>query len=590
MGSGLSIRRQAERRLGLIWGMLVALGWIGSAQGQWATQTISLRPGWNAVCLEVQPEPVWLDGIFTNGAVESVWEWDRRFSHVEFTTDPYVLEAENPHWLVWLPVGDPRRFVARLFELEGARSYLVKVATNAAAFDVALKGKVILPVPDWFPHGLNLLGFPVHPAHPPTFAEYFSFTPEVDTTKGIDNELMRVDSTGRGMTIVQPMRDRMAPGTAYWVGCAKDPKRMGPLHVEPEGAGVVDFGTTATRQDLVIQNGYAASSLVVRVAQTASETPADGYPELAGPVPLSYTAQNASNVWEWYDFPAEGLEQAIGPGETWTLKLGVRRQAFAHYEPVGTNGYAYQSILEVTDAGESLRVRVPVVAEKPKVMLLGAELDEHNESEGLWVGNVTLDQVNAPAYSDTNLLATPAPLTMRLILHVDGLGQCRLLQQVLLAWDSTQTNAPHTNGTYALFLEDADVPADSEQVLRVSSVAFPLMEPVWLTGEFTNALTGTVEVSYDDPVNPYLHRYHPMHDNKDWDFEPYTNATETLEITRDVTLTFEEPSTNWADNPYWGVDRAWGTYQETLLGLRAQPVLVEGRFMLRRISTINELE
>ena len=570
--------------------LLVGLSWTGSAKGQWLTQTISLQPGWNAVFFEVQPEPRALDTVFSNSAVLSVWKWNRRFSHIEYTTDPYTLEPEDPHWLVWLPASDARRFIVRLFELEGAQAYLVKVATNAAPFNLGVKGRVILPVPEWYPHGLNLLGFPVHPAHPPTFTQFFSFTPEVATSLGVNNQLFAITNSGRGLTIVQPARERLQPGKAYWVGCAKDPKGMGPLHVEPAGAGAVDFGTTATRQDLTIQNLYASSSLVVRVVQTASETPADGYPELAGPVPLSYTARNASNVWEWYEFPAEGLEQTVGPGETWTLKLGVRRQDFAAYTPTGTNGCAYQSILEVADAGQSLRVRVPVVAEKPKVMLLGAELDEHNESEGLWVGSVTLDQVNAPAYSGTNLLATPAPLTMRLIMHVDGYGQCRLLQQVLLAWDSTQTNAPHTNGTYTLFLRDEDVPADSEQVLRVSSVAFPLMEPVWLTGEFTNTLTGAVTVGYDDPVNPYLHRYHPMHDNKDWDFEPYSNAVETLEVTRDITLTFAAPETNWVSNPYWGVDRAWGTYQETLLGLRAQPVLVEGTFMLRRISTINELE
>ncbi len=311
-----------------------------SGSAQWASQAILLQPGWNAVHLEVQPEPRALDGVFTNEAVESVWKWDRRFSHIEFTTDPSLLEPEDPHWRVWLPANDPRRFLARLFELQGQQSYLVKVATNAASLEVALKGKVILPVPDWYPHGMNLLGFPVHPKNPPTFAEYFSFTPEVDTTKGIANQLMRVDAAGRGVTIVQPMRDRMAAGMAYWVGCAKDPKRMGPLHVEPEGAGAVDFGTSATRQDLTIQNLHGSSSRVVRVVQTASETPAEGFAELAGPVPLSYTARNASNVWEWHDFPAEGLEQAVGPGEEWTLKLGVRRQDFAAYAPAGTNGAA----------------------------------------------------------------------------------------------------------------------------------------------------------------------------------------------------------------------------------------------------------
>ncbi len=244
----------------------------------------------------------------------------------------------------------------------------------------------------------------------------------------------------------------------------------------------------------------------------------------------------------------------------------------------------------MTDAGESLWVRVPVVAQKPEAMLMRAELDEHHENEGLWVGSATLDQVNAPAYSGTNLLATPAPLTMRLIVHVDAFGHARLLHQVLLAWDSTQTNAPHTNGTYALFLHDADVPANAEEVHRICSVAFPPMEPVLLAGEFTNALAGAVIVAADNPANPFLHRYHPMHDNRDWDFEPYTNAVETLAVARAIMLDFGEPPTNLVHHPYWGVDQATGTYRETLTGLRVQPVHVEGEFHLERISRINEIQ
>ncbi|MCF7838207.1 MAG: hypothetical protein K9N49_06215 [Candidatus Marinimicrobia bacterium] len=569
--------------------VFVFLAGAGMARAQWATQSLTLEPGWNAVYLDVQPEPRALDAIFTNRAIESVWKWDRRFSHIEFTVDPYTLEPEDPHWLVWLPPDDPRRFLARLFELQGAQAYLVRVATNAAPLNVALKGRVILPLPDWFPRGLTLVGLPVHPDNPPTFADFFKFTPEVDTTLGVQNQLFTINSQGRGVTIVQPHRDKIRAGRAYWIGCARDPRYMGPLHVAPSGGGAVDFGTTAVQQDLAMRNLYATRSLVVRVVQTASEAPAAGFTELAGPVPLSYLVRNASNQWEWLEFPAEGLEQTLGPGEDWTLKLGVRRQDFTPYTPTGTNGYAYQSILLIEDADQSLRVRAPVTAQKP-AMLLGAPLDDHHENAGLWVGAAVLNKINAPAYTGTNLLATVAPLTMRLIIHVNAYGQARLLQQVVLAWDNSLTDPPHTNGTYALFVNDADVPTDTEEVHRISSVAFPLMAPVWLTGEFTNELTGTVSVGFDDPTNPTLHRFHPMHDNQNWDFEPYSNAVETLAISREITLAFEAPGTNLVQHPHWGVDNVMGAYRETLTGLRAQPVAVEGSFRLERISRINEIE
>jgi len=49
------------------------------------------------------------------------------------------------------------------------------------------------------------------------------------------------------------------------------------------------------------------------------------------------------------------------------------------------------------------------------------------------------------------------------------------------------------------------------------------------------------------------------------------------------------PATNAPANPFWGVDAVSGTYRETLSGLRAQPLRVQGGFILERISRINTL-
>ncbi len=428
----------------------------------------------------------------------------------------------------------------------------------------------------------------MHPNNPPTFTDFFRFTPEVDTARGYANELYRLDTRGWGQRIAQPARDHVQPGVAYWIGCARAPAYFSALHVTPSG-GAVDFGTLLVRQDLTIKNAHPTNTLIAWVRQRASESPpATGeYPELAGPVPLSYLSKNASNQWEWSDFPATGLSRALAPGEEWPLRLGVRRQDFVPYTPHGTNGAAYQSILEVTDAGESLMNRVPVLAQK-HAALLGSPLDQHDDNEGLWVGQATVNRINAPAYTGTNLLSTPAPISFRLLLHVDAYGQTHLLQQVVLAWDPTLATPPHTNGTYALYADEHALPTDATDVSRISSAAFPLMPPVGLAGSFTNALAGTVTVRFDDPTNPFLHRYHPMHDNQDWDFQAYTNAVETRTIVRDIALIFSAV-TNASANPYYGAESVRGSYQETLSGLRAQVICLKGGFALQRISRINEL-
>ena len=128
-----------------------------------------------------------------------------------------------------------------------------------------------------------------------------------------------------------------------------------------------------------------------------------------------------------------GLARALAPNQEWPVHLGCGRRFFAPYTPQGTNGAAYQSILEVSDGAESLLIRVPVLAQRPMLVqaaAAGEDLAPHSENEGLWVGQVFINQVNAPAYTEANLLTTPAPATFRLLVHVDGYDRARLLQQV----------------------------------------------------------------------------------------------------------------------------------------------------------------
>ena len=58
--------------------IIALLAGTWSSFGQWTTQTISLQPGWNAVFLEIQPEPSESDAVFAGLPVESVWRWNRR--------------------------------------------------------------------------------------------------------------------------------------------------------------------------------------------------------------------------------------------------------------------------------------------------------------------------------------------------------------------------------------------------------------------------------------------------------------------------------------------------------------------------------
>jgi hypothetical protein len=551
---------------------------------QWLTQSVPLQPGWNAVHLEVKPEPGACDLLFANLPIESVWKWNRRFSAIQYTTDPSTLLPEDPDWLVWLPPADPRSFLSRLYSLQANQSYLIKVSPDAGPITLSVKGKVVIPRHEWFPHGLNLLGFPVNAANPPTFSDFFKYNPEVDTSRGIANELYRLNSAGRGERVVQPNRDRLQPGVAYWVQCRRPQKAVSAIDVSAYG-NAIDFGSTLHTRDLKISNTHPTETLSVRVRQRDSESaPATGsHPELAGPVPLSYLARNSSNQLEWLSLPADGLPLTLAPGEHTTLRLGLRRSDLAPYTASGTNGATYQSILEVTDERQSLMIRAPVVASPAPGDSLA-----YSENAGLWVGAATLNRVNAPAYTGSDTLPTPAPMSIRLIVHVDEAGQARLLQEVILAWDPGLNEAPHTNGTYALYAREQVLAAAASEISRISSAAFPVMAPVLLSGALTNELTGVVDVPFDSPFNPFLHRYHPSHDNRDRDFVPYTNAVETPDISRSIRMTVAPPDPGAVIDA--GTDAFSGAYSEIITGLRAQPVHLEGSFALRRISHIAQLQ
>lgn len=561
-------------------------------EAQWRTQTIELQPGWNAVHLEVQPSPDDCDVIFANTPVESVWKWNRRFSSIQFVQDPQSLLPEDPDWLVWLPLTNEEAFLRRLRSLQANQSYLIKVAENSGPVSLSIKGQVVLPRLDWYSHGLNLVGFPVNPVNPPTFADFFAFTDEVDTSKGFENELYQLNNAGRGDRIVQPFRDTVQPGTAYWVSTAGKPDSMAGLDVSAPG-GELAFGSVSLSKDIAIQNSHPTDVTEVLLQLQSSEMPptSGDHPELAGEIALSYLVRNEDGSGEWVELPAEGLSQTLEPGESWTLRLGLRREDLSPHQSTGANGASYQSILQVTDSAQTLLINVPVSATTPELSAAASleGLGDFQEQAGLWVGEALLSNVNAPAYTTNEVISTPAPMTLRLLVHVDSGGTARLLQEVLLAWDPTLTDAPHTNGNYALYASHEALPSDASQVKRISSVGFPLMSPAILRGALTNQLDATLNITFDDPTNPFLHRYHPMHDNKDWDFVAYTNAVEVPTIVREIDLAFDE-NTNQVAHPIWGVDAIAGTYTETLFGLRAQPIIMTGDFALQRVSRIDQLQ
>src|SRR5687768_10219010 len=101
------------------------------ARAQWMQQSIQLRPGWNAIFLQVQPYPEDCDTLFAGLPIESAWDYNRSVDSPQFVQDPSTLIPSSAGWLTWFPQDHPLANQGKLFILRDGRPYLIKLANNA---------------------------------------------------------------------------------------------------------------------------------------------------------------------------------------------------------------------------------------------------------------------------------------------------------------------------------------------------------------------------------------------------------------------------------------------------------------------------
>jgi len=172
--------------------------------------------------------------------------------------------------------------------------------------------------------------------------------------------------------------------------------------------------------------------------------------------------------------------------------------------------------------------------------------------------------------------ATASPFPLRLVVHRSTNGQTRLLQQAYVGSDGVSTTIATAENLF---------PASPKPSYRISSAHFPSDFVGLGTGSLAASGRVTFEVllDYDSDANPFVHRYHPDHDNLDARFESKLPAgRESFTVRRAVTLDFQ-PSLPGVSDPAWGVTMLGGTYSESVTGLRSMPITTQGTFILHRV-------
>jgi len=198
--------------------------------------------------------------------------------------------------------------------------------------------------------------------------------------------------------------------------------------------------------------------------------------------------------------------------------------------------------------------------------------------------------VDNPDEDKFSLRPAPGGFAFPILIHLNSAGQYRMLTEVTLLFSpgdsKTQTPGQYVLATPACGSACDALSAGSIQdgepfARRISSAAFAFDGDLDLTGDFGTSLFGQTALAGDHRLNPFRHKYHPDHD--------CDSVGECFDVVRDFTFSFSSEPPVGQNPAGWGEMFLGGEYAETLTGLHRNPIAVAGRFELRRVSNVPEL-
>ncbi len=550
--------------------LALALALIPAARAQWQTPVYALRGGWNAVYLHGDATHATPDQLFAaNPEILSVWRWIPNTNPAQINGGSLVPTASSPEWAVWVR-GEPAQ--TTLASLPGQNAYLIRCAGGAGdSYSLTLPQRILPPRSTWVRNGANLLGFPARLSAGgtyPTFSSYFATFPAAiagGTTifKYVGGEVGPLNP----LQVFSAVTERVDRNQAYWFDATVVGNFYAPLEITSSVAEGLAFGRTGSLVTVRIRNRTAAV-VTLTVAPAASAAAPAGQEAVTAGVPLTRRTFNAATAAYTETPLLAAFDQAIPPQSAVELSFGLDRAQLT-----GADGAFYASFLRFTDSGNLLDVYLPATARKASLA-------------GLWVGDVAVSEVQSHAPGSPGA-TTPRSYPLRVLLHVDDAGTARLLSQVYLG---RLAAAPHAFG---LCTRESGLKADAKAAARrFVAVTMPLDTEVSVgTGSVAlgSTLVRTVTVPFNDRTNPFVHAYHPDHDNKDARGNPLSSGNESYTYTRACSFTFTATPPAGTSAAGWGATVLGGTYAETVTGVHKLPIVATGTFTLRRVSELGSI-
>lgn len=552
------------------------------ASAQWQTTTYTLKGGWNSIYLSGDAAYASIETLFPStgvtGNVLEIWRWNPNPNQIQFTSSPLIPTAGTPEWSVWVRGGTSNT----LTTLTGQCTYLVKCSGTASQTHsgISIKHSPKLPSTSWVRNGANFLGFPSRlNGTYPLFSNYFATFPaaiaaEAKVFKYVGGDL----GPANPVQVFSPSLERLDANQGYWFSAEVVNNFYAPVDISLSVADGMDFGRTGSIITMRVLNRTAAA-MNLNLAPVASVTAPTGVENPFGSVPLTRrTFNSATASWQETLISTSYIE-SIAPNSAVELTFGIQRSAMT----AASTGALYASFLRLTDSTNLFDILVPLRARKTSLA-------------GLWIGEALVNAIESKPQADA-VTPTGRSYPLRYILHVEDDGTARILSQVFMGRLSSPGNPIglctkedgllSTDKANARRIVAAHMPLDRELGGGTGSVAIP------------GTLARTISLPFDESTNPFVHQFHPDHDNKNARGVPSLVAgQESYSVTREVTFNFTtSPPAGNTVTAGWGSSVIGGTYEEVINGLHKDStgigtgngLNVTGTFELRRISELGTL-
>ena len=578
----------------LVRGLTVLLVTILLSSPAWSQtaayeQTIDLQPGWNAVFIQVEPEDNRIDTVFAGVPVASVWRWIPRGRGARFVRDPAEGLENVEGWFAWFPEPRPEAFLSNLFRINGDTAYLVRVE-GSQSHQIRVSGKPTVRRLAWQSDAYSLTGLPVAETDPPTFAEFFS-----GSAGHRDQPIYRLSSNGQWQE-VNAASTPVRSGEAYWIYTQGNSSYQGRLGLILEQGESMEFAAALEEIRVVLRNrSELDGTFLIRRLGGAT-------------MPLAFLNEDPETGQRgWPSLPEQVVFDAPARSELF-LTLGVVRRDFT--------ASRMEQILEITDEmGERILLHVGGNTIQPLILPDGATQagrgnlnlaarETGASMAGLWLGEVEVSAVSESQRAGVIPEPAPQSFSQRFMIHVDLSGQSRLVKDVIQMWEegtlAPSAQDPSFNevvegGRYVLLTDPGLINLYSGAInrsgtsvgQRYSTIAYDFEgDTLIFDGAFElgGQISTTLVIDPDLPANPFLHRFHPDHDNKDAQFLNF--ELESYQIVREMRLTFADTDPRGNNPPGWGETLVGGFFEESITGLHKNTIFTSGEFRLRRISAV----